>query len=370
MDDISDRFVCDVSLAELTTLGVGGPARYLSRCKTEGEVRDALTAARRRGLDTFVLGGGSNLLVADRGFDGLVVMVEDERIEFESDDSAVIVRAGAGLDWDRLVAATVAEGLGGLECLSGIPGRVGAAPIQNVGAYGQEVAETLVAVHAVDRCSGRLVRMARSECGFGYRWSRFKGDWRERYAVVRVDFQLERRATGAVRYPDLRRRFGVDDDAPAPSLEQVRRAVIEVRRSKSMVIDPEDPNRRSAGSFFVNPVVAPEGAEEVRRRLGITDMPAYPTRDGRLKLSAAWLIEKSGFERGFRLGRAGISSRHSLALVNTGGASAAEIVALARRVRQGVHEATGVTLSPEPVSLGFESDAFERTSRRSSDRPG
>ena len=355
MDSASKLYSQNVPLAELTTLDVGGPARYLARCKTVEEVREALALARRRGLDTFVLGGGSNLLVADRGFDGLAIMIEDERLDFEAEGSSVVVRAGAGLDWDRLVAATVTEGLGGLECLSGIPGRVGAAPIQNVGAYGQEVAETLETVHVVDRRSGRLSRRRGSECGFVYRWSRFKGDWRDRYAVVGVDFRLERRAAGVVRYPDLRRRFGMNETtAGGPSLEQVRRVVIEVRRSKSMVIDPEDPNRRSAGSFFVNPVVAHEAAEEVRRRLGTSDMPVYPSGDGRSKLSAAWLIERAGFERGFRLGRAAVSSRHSLALVNTGGASAEEIVALARRVRRGVREATGITLWPEPVFLGFE----------------
>jgi UDP-N-acetylmuramate dehydrogenase len=345
----------DVPLAGLTTLEVGGPARFLVRCRTEGEIQASFALARERGVSLFVLGGGSNLLAADRGFDGLVLKVEDDTLAFRADGESVLVEAGAGVDWDRLVETTVAEGLGGLECLSGIPGRAGAAPIQNVGAYGQDVAETIAAVHVVERTSGRPAVVAGGDCGFGYRWSRFKGAWRDRYAVVRVDFRLARRRTGAVRYPDLLRRFGMKDaGAPAPSLDEVRRAVLEVRRSKSMVLDPDDPNRRSAGSFFVNPVVSPATAEDVRRRFAAGDLPVYPAAGGSVKLSAAWLIERSGFERGFRLGRAGISSRHGLALVNTGGATAEEIVALARRVRRGVREAAGVTLVPEPVFLGFE----------------
>lgn len=342
-----------MSFAELTTLEVGGPARFLARCRTADELRAGFALARERGLPIFVLGGGSNLLVGDRGFDGLVLKVEDDALSFEPDGESVLVEAGAGVDWDRLVAATVAEGLGGLECLSGIPGRVGAAPIQNVGAYGQEVAETIAAVHVVEKASGRPADFGGGECGFGYRWSHFKGAWRGLYAVVRVEFRLARRREGVVSYPDLRRRFDTSGGR-GPSLEEVRRAVLEVRRSKSMVLDAADPNRRSAGSFFVNPVVSSATAGDVRRRLGADDMPAFPSADGRVKLSAAWLIERAGFARGDRLGRAGISSRHSLALVNTGGATAEEIVALARRIRRGVHEATGVTLSPEPVFLGFE----------------
>jgi UDP-N-acetylmuramate dehydrogenase len=271
------------------------------------------------------------------------------------------VRAAAGADWDRLVAATVDAGLGGLECLSGIPGLVGAAPIQNVGAYGQEVSETIKAVHAVERTTGEVVVFAPEDCGFGYRRSHFKGAWAGRYAVVRVDFRLRRRATGAVRYADLERRFGA---GASPPLAAVREAVLEIRRSKSMVLEADDPNRRSAGSFFTNPIVTPSTADDVRRRLAADDMPVYPAADGPLggdrggkhgqvKLSAAWLIERAGLRRGERHGRAGISTRHSLALVNLGGATAAEIVALAQHVRSQVRERTGVVLEPEPVFLGF-----------------
>ncbi len=342
-----------VPLADLTTLGVGGPARYLARCATPGELSAGLALARERGLATFILGGGSNLLAADAGFDGLVLQCGDDSLAFETEASGgVLARVGAGADWDGVVAATVDEGLAGLECLSGIPGRAGAAPIQNIGAYGQEVAETIAAVHTVDRATGESRTLAGSDCGFGYRQSHLKGAWRGRYAVVGVDFRLAHRRTGTVRYGDLRRRFGES----APALGEVRQAVLEIRRPKSMVLDPADPKRRSAGSFFMNPVVTPQTAEDVRRRFDAGDMPAFSAADGQVKLSAALLIERSGFRRGQRLGRAAISSRHCLALVNAGGASAAEIVALARLVRRGVRETCGVTLRPEPVFLGFDDD--------------
>jgi len=355
-----------IALASLTTLGVGGPARYLARCSNARELIDCLAVARDRGLETFLLGGGSNLLVADRGFDGLVVRLTDETLIFEPAAGKVLVRAGAGMEWDRLVERTAAADLGGLECLSGIPGRVGAAPIQNIGAYGQEVSETIAAVHAVALATGERRSLPGADCGFGYRHSHFKGRWRDRYAVVGVDFLLERRREGAVRYPDLRRRFEDREGTGAvPTLTEVREAVLAIRRGKSMVLDPADPNRRSAGSFFVNPTVTPEVAREVRERLEppgaepADRMPAFPAAGGRVKIAAAWLIERAGFPRGYRLGRAAISTRHALALVNTGRATAAEIVALASRIRRGVRDACGVRLEPEPVFLGFDAGVDE-----------
>ncbi len=354
-----------VPLSTLTTLEVGGPARFLARCRGAVELGEVLGWAAKRGLEVFVLGGGSNLLVADAGLDGLVIQLADDSIEMERrDGDRVRVRAGAGVEWDALVARAVAEGLAGLECLSGIPGRVGAAPIQNVGAYGQEVAETIETVRVVTRSTGVLARVPGDQCGFGYRTSHFKDAWRDRYVVTGVDFLLPRRAEGAVRYPDLQRRLGVAPDGPAPTLAEVRSAVLEVRAAKSMVLDAADPNRRSAGSFFVNPVVEPEVAESIRERAA-GEIPAFPAGDGRVrraggapavKLPAARLIEEAGFHRGFALGRAGISSRHSLALINRGGATAAEVVKLAATVRGGVHEAFGVTLRPEPTFLGFDLD--------------
>ncbi len=341
------------ALAPLTTLEVGGPARYLARCQGAVELTEALGWADSKRLPIFVLGGGSNLLVADAGFDGLVIRQLDTSIAIENRGQRVLVRAGAGVEWDTLVEYTVAEGLGGLECLSGIPGRVGAAPIQNVGAYGQEVAETIDAVRVVTRATGVLRRLPGTRCGFGYRTSKFKSEWRDRFVVTGVDFLLPRRAAGTVRYPDLRRKLEVTADGPPPPLAEVRAAVLEVRRGKSMVLAPDDPNRRSAGSFFLNPHVTPPRADAIRRRLAGA-LPEFPAAGGRVKISAARLIEEAGFHRGFSIGRAGISSRHCLALINRGGATAAEMVTLAAAIRRGVRDAFGVVLAPEPTFLGFE----------------
>ncbi len=343
-----------IPLADLTTLEVGGPARYLARCTGAIELAELLAWAVARRMSTFVLGGGSNLLVADSGLDGLVIRQTDAAITMENEGDHVRVRAAAGTSWDALVERMVDEGLGGLECLSGIPGQVGAAPMQNIGAYGQEVSETIDTVRVVERKTGVLGRLPGERCGFGYRTSHFKGEWRDRYLVAGVEFLLPRRATGTVRYPQLQRRLGVTVDGPAPSLAEVRSAVLEVRRGKSMVLDPDDPNRRSAGSFFLNPHVTPVQADAIRRRFK-GDLPEYPAAGG-VKIPAARLIEEAGFERGFVLGRAGISSRHSLALINRGGATAAEIITLAAKIRRGVRDAFGVTLTPEPTFLGFDRD--------------
>lgn len=354
-----------VALADLTSLGVGGPARHLATCGDLDGLQEALDIARTRKLPVFVLGGGSNLLVADEGFDGLMLRIADEGLDIQEKGESVVVSAGAGLPWDPFVARCVAEGLAGIECLSGIPGRVGAAPIQNVGAYGQEVAETVLAVDVVDLDSGKPRRLLNEDCDFAYRTSRFKaarkGMWQPNYAVTKVHFRLRRSDRGSVRYPDLQRRLDVTDDGPAPPLAAVRDAVLDVRREKSMVIDPEisdpdDPNRRSAGSFFVNPIVEPDVAAAVKRRaheLDAGEPPSWPVVDGRTKFSAAWLIEASGFAKGYRKGRVGLSTRHALALVNLGGATASELMLLAAEIRSGVYSTFGVPLSPEPVLLGF-----------------
>lgn len=350
----------DAPLAPRTTLGVGGPARYLAHCRNAKHLYQTLTWARREQVATFVLGGGSNLLVADAGFAGLVVIyaaddvevLERRRLDAEE---VVRVRVAAGKDWDAFVAWTVEQGLAGLECLSGIPGTVGAVPIQNIGAYGQEVSETIATVWALDLADRRQVSFDAAECGFGYRTSRFKTYDLDRYVITDVDFRLPVHAWGTARYPDLQRRLATPERAP---LQQLRDAVLQVRREKSMVLDPHDPNRRSAGSFFVNPIVTPAQAEAVRKaaaELGVQrELPVFDATGGDKKLSAAWLIEEAGFTRGYQLGPVGVSTNHTLALINCGGAHAVDLLRLAARIRHTVRTKFGVTLQPEPRLLGFD----------------
>jgi UDP-N-acetylmuramate dehydrogenase len=337
-----------VPLAPHTTLCVGGPARHFAEATTEAEVADALGWARARALPVLVLGGGSNLLVADRGFDGLVLRARLRGLTVESHGGEVVVTAGAGEAWDDVVARAVAEGWAGLECLSGIPGDAGATPVQNVGAYGQEIADTLAFVRAVDRATGAAVILDRAHCGFGYRDSVFKREDAGRFVITAVGYTLRRGGAPELRYAELARRFA---DTAAPSLADVREAVLALRRSKSMVLDPADENGRSAGSFFTNPVVA--AAEAERLAAAHVDLPRFPAPGGQVKLSAAWLIERAGFPRGTHDGPVGISTKHSLALVNRGGATAAALVAFAAKVREGVRARFGVTLAPEPVLVGF-----------------
>jgi UDP-N-acetylmuramate dehydrogenase len=349
-----------VPLAELTTLGVGGPARYLATCHGSVELRSFLAAAKAEGLPVFILGGGSNLLVSDRGFAGLVIQLGDSSLSLEERGGSALLRASAGVEWDSLVARAVDAGYGGVECLAGIPGRVGAAPIQNIGAYGQDVAAAIETVKVLERSSGEVSEIAVEDCGFAYRSSHFKQGWRDRYVLLEVSFHLPRRRQGEVRYADLQRYFDLAEGGASPSLAAVREAVLDIRRSKSMLADPEDANSRSAGSFFVNPVVAAEAATALVEAALVEAAgsgpapPAFPMADGRVKLSAAWLIEQAGFQRGLQQGQAGLSTRHVLALINRGGASAVDILTLAARVRQGVRRRWGVSLLPEPVFLGFD----------------
>ena len=339
--DIRER----VALGPLTTLGVGGAARFYARVETQAAVGEAAAWARERGVPLLVLGGGSNLLVADEGFGGLVAHVSMRGV---SVNDAGEVEAGAGEPWDGLVASSVARDLAGFECLSGIPGLVGATPIQNVGAYGQEVRETIVRVRAVEVETGRAREFDNAACRFGYRESRFKLEDRGRFVVTSVTYRLERGRAPAVRYPELAR-YLAERGRAEPSLADVREAVLAIRRRKSMVLDPTDPDSRSAGSFFVNPVVAPEVADAIE-----TDgMPRYAAPGG-VKLSAAWLIERAGFAKGYRRGNAGLSSKHTLAIVNLGGATAVEIRDLAREIGDRVCERFGVALTPEPVFVGIE----------------
>jgi UDP-N-acetylmuramate dehydrogenase len=344
----------NVPLAPLSTLGVGGPARFYARAADRDAVEAGAVWAESRTLPLFVLGGGSNVVVADEGYPGLVLHVLPQGIETRRSDGEVHVRAGAGVSWDALVDTAAAKGWAGIECLSGIPGCVGATPIQNVGAYGQDVSETISAVETFDVVAKKPVVLSNEECGFGYRSSRFKGSDRDRYIILAVEYRLVPGGAPAVRYPDVQRHLA-DRGVAAPSLRDVREAVIEVRRRKSMVLDPRDPNARSVGSFFMNPVVSEATCAAVQARAesmnaaGADAMPRWPVASGGVKLSAAWLIERAGFPRGYRKGNAGISDNHPLALVNRGGATAREVVALAREIRDRVREAFGVSLVPEPV---------------------
>ncbi|MFN0088198.1 MAG: UDP-N-acetylmuramate dehydrogenase [Blastocatellia bacterium] len=349
----------NVRLAPMTTLGIGGPARYFAEAREEGEVPEAFAFARRRGLPVFVLGGGSNVLVADEGFSGLALRVAIEGVEWRAEGG---VTACAGEDWDSFVRECVARDLAGVECLSGIPGSVGGTPVQNVGAYGQEVAETITGVRAFDRRAGRIVALRPAECGFGYRSSIFNTTEPDRYVVMAVTYRLKPGGAPALRYPDVRSYFAGRPDAP--TLREVREAVREIRARKAMLLSPEDPDCRSAGSFFKNPVLPPENfarVEREARRLGLIRdeerVPGFAVAGGAVKLPAAWLIERAGFQKGHihapAAGRVGISSKHTLAIINRGGASARDMLEFAGEIQRRVHERFGVRLVPEPVFLGF-----------------
>jgi UDP-N-acetylmuramate dehydrogenase len=342
-----------VPLAPLTTLGVGGPARFFIEAHTESEVREPVQFARDRGLPLFVLGGGSNLLVADAGFDGVVLKIALLGTERVDDGDSAIFTVAAGEDWDTFVARAVAEDCAGVECLSGIPGSVGGTPVQNVGAYGQEMSETMREVVVLDRQTLQTRMFSNTECGFAYRKSIFNTAERDRYIILRASFALRRGGKPAIRYADLQKMFA--DSAIEPMLSQVRDAVREIRRAKAMLVVPGDNVARSAGSFFKNPVVALKQFEELDSMLrsrGLA-LPNFPAENGFLKLSAAWLVEHAGFPKGYSRGAAGISRRHALAIVNRGGATAAEIVALKDDIQARVCAEFGIKLQSEPVFLGF-----------------
>ena len=335
-------------LRDHTTLRLGGPARSWVRATTETDLVDAVRRADESGEPVLVLAGGSNLVVADEGFDGTVVEVATSgiRADHEGDDATcggVLVTVAAGESWDPFVATAVDRGWVGVEALSGVPGSVGATPIQNVGAYGQEVSQTVATVRVWDRVLQGVRTFAAADCGFGYRTSRFKAD-PGRHVVLEVTFQLRQGELGApVAYAELARTLGVDPGTRAP-LADVREAVLGLRRSKGMVLDPADHDTWSAGSFFTNPVVDPDALPE--------GAPSWPQADGLVKTSAAWLIERSGFGKGYGDGPARLSTKHTLALTNRGDATTGDLLALAREVRDGVEQRFGIRLVNEPVLVG------------------
>ncbi|WP_245930136.1 UDP-N-acetylmuramate dehydrogenase [Allonocardiopsis opalescens] len=343
-----------MTLAPYTTLRLGGPAAGFVEVDSAEETVAAVAAADRAGEPVLVLGGGSNLVIADGGFPGTVVHISSRGVERLS-GSPVRLRVQAGEDWDAFVARCVGEGLSGVECLSGIPGRAGATPIQNVGAYGQEVSQTITEVRALDRTTGRTVVLDAAACRFGYRSSRFKG--RDRFVVLDVVFELERsELSQPIRYAELARTLDVPLGERVP-VQEARAAVLKLRAGKGMVLDAGDPDTRSAGSFFTNPLLDAAQLAELERRVADrlgpgAAFPRYPEPDGRAKVSAAWLIDRAGFAKGYGSGPARISSKHTLALTNPGAGSTADLLALAREVRDGVRAAFGVELVNEPVMVG------------------
>ncbi len=345
----------NVSLAPLTTFRLGGPARFFVEAKSVGEVQEAIAFARAKNLPLFILGGGSNLLVADAGWPGLVVKVAIPGIEPRASevDGKALFDVGAGESWDRFVSHAVIAQCAGVECLSGIPGSVGGTPVQNVGAYGQEVSETIESVEVLDLKDSQVRELCREACGFAYRSSIFNTTERGRFVILRVAYALTPGGEPRIAYTDLKRHF--EGRETRPNLAETREAVRHIRALKGMLIVDGDPDSRSAGSFFKNPVISQEQHEDLRSRAaarGLT-LPSYPALEASKKVSAAWLVEHSGFARGYGFGHVGISTKHALALVNRGGASAAEVLALKDQIQQRVEQIWGVRLEPEPVMVGF-----------------
>ena len=336
----------NVPLAPLTTFRIGGPARWYAEATTEDEIVEAVAFAHEQEIPLFVLGGGSNLLISDAGFPGLVLHIALRGIERRPDGTFV---AAAGEDWDQFVSTAVQANYGGIECLAGIPGSVGGTPVQNVGAYGQEVSQTIVSVRALDLRSNEFVDLPTELCGFEYRRSIFNSTQRGKHIVSGVTYKLVNNAESMINYADLKRHF--QEWEGRPSLAEVAAAVREIRRGKGMLLVEGDPDCSSAGSFFKNPVVP----EEVFARIANESdapVPHYEAGPHMTKIPAAWLLEHAGFPKGYALGRAGISSRHTLALINRGGASAEDVIALRDKILDAVESRFGIRLEPEPVFVG------------------
>jgi len=343
----------NISLARYTTLKIGGAARFFAQAETEDDVLKALKFAAQNDLELFILGGGSNILIANEGFNGLVLQIALKGITvLRKDDKTFLVTAQAGEDWDKLVEFCVRENLQGFECLSGIPGLTGGTPVQNVGAYGQEVSETIVSVKVLERQTEKTFEMTNADCGFAYRTSVFNTTKKNRFVVLNVTFALKKNGAPKIVYKDLQNIFG----DRLPTLAETRAAVLKIRAAKSMVIDAGDLNSKSAGSFFKNPIVSNEKLAEIEhkaKQYGVKSIPNFIVDEENVKIPAAWLIEKSGFSKGYKLGKAGLSSNHTLAIVNLGDALAEDILNLKNEIQNKVKERFNVELKPEPVFIGF-----------------
>jgi UDP-N-acetylmuramate dehydrogenase len=348
----------NVPLASYTTLGVGGPARFLVRARNERHILDAMEYARARGCPVFILGGGSNIVVSDMGFPGLVLKIEIPGIRSLDGEDGAEISVGAGVEWDAFVQYCVNRNLAGIECLSGIPGTVGGTPVQNVGAYGEEVSETIFRIRVLDRNSNDIAELCRADCGFAYRSSVFNTIHKDRYIILSVDFVLGSAEKPFIDHQDLKSYF--DIESQVPTISEVREAVLQIRKAKAMVLVNGDPDSRSVGSFFKNPVLSSNDTAAVEKEarahglLGPSEsIPRVAAPGDKEKLPAAWFVERAGFHRGYTCGRTGISSKHALALINRGGASAQDILDLMRQIQANVHDLFGLDLQPEPVFVGF-----------------
>ena len=344
----------NVSLAELTTLRIGGKARFFLSAESEIEIIEALNFAEENDLPVFIFGGGSNVLIADEGFAGLVLRINLKGIAITENQNEIIqIEAKAGEDWDAFCAFCVGEDLQGIECLSGIPGLVGGTPVQNVGAYGQEVSETIVKVRCFDRKNKTIVELSKAECGFAYRTSIFNTTQKNGFVVLSVTYALKKNAAPKIIYKDLQKYFG----DRKPNLAETRRAVLHIRAAKSMVIAANDPNSKSVGSFFKNPIVSNDklaSVEKTVNKIGIETIPKFSFDAENVKIPAAWLIENSGFYKGFKYNRVGLSENHALAVINRGGATANDVVRLKNLIQEKVFEKFQIKLEPEPIFVGFD----------------
>jgi len=343
----------NVPLAPLTTLKVGGAARYLIDAQTISEVSEAVEFSRSRNLPLFVLGGGSNVVISDAGWPGVVLKIGITGINHRHGHEEVVFEAGAGEDWDKFVGLVVAHDCAGIECLSGIPGSVGGTPVQNVGAYGQEVANTIESVLALDLRDGQLHELCSQACGFSYRTSIFNTTERGRYIILQVNYALKHGGDAYIAYAELKKYFAGWSEKP--TLANTRDAVRKIRAGKGMLITAGDDDCRSAGSFFKNPTLSAEQYQALTARAAAKNLqiPSYPALDAQKKVSAAWLVEHSGFSKGYGNGPVGVSRKHALAIVNRGNATAADILAFKEDIQQRVQEIWGILLEPEPVFVGF-----------------